>query len=947
MQTSKGQNKREERILVLAPTGRDGELTARFLGEAGLTFRICGSLGELCREISTDAGAVFLTGEALEAETVSILTYTLHRQPPWSDIPIIVLTSGGGENPANADTLAELSEAGNVTLIERPVRLMTLSSAIKSALRARRKQYEARDFLLAEIESKEELRRSEEQLRDARHRLESTLTAAEIGTWTWDCVNNKVFADKNLARMFSVSDEDADGGALEKYLQAIHPEDLRRVSNIIEKAVEDGGPEFQAEYRLISPKGAICWVIARGIVERDSEGRAASLPGVVVDITERRQIEEALRESDARLRLAIDISRTSTFDIDLQTDEVQTDDIGREIYGWSAGTPLTFSQVQSHFHPDDREEVIRRVSDALAPSGSDEFEVEQRIIRTDGKTRWIRVRGRAFFAGEGEHRAAVRCLGTYIDITESKQAEEALRESEERYRNLFNSIDEGFCVIEVMFDENDKAVDYRFLEINPTFEQQTGLKNALGRRMRELAPNHEEYWFETYGKVVLTGEAIRFESGAQALNRWFDFYAFRIGNFESRKVAVLFKDITERKREEEEREGLLKSAQEARRTAEEASRLKDEFLAIVSHELRTPLNSILGWTQMFRRQPLNKTIIERAFETIERNARSQNQLIEDLLDVSRIISGKVRLDIQPVKLTKIIEAALDSVRPAADAREIILQTMLDEKIEPVSGDPDRLQQIIWNLLSNAIKFTPPGGKVEVRLEQENSHVEVIVADNGKGIERDFLPFVFDRFRQADSSSKRQYGGLGLGLSIVRQLTELHGGSVAVFSGGEGKGATFTVILPLTGISRQKEYQKTSPAGKNGFSGNAPNLAGTRVLLVDDDEDTRILLSMLLEQSSAAVKSAASVSEALQFLETEVFDLLISDIEMPHQDGYDLIKFVREMPQKRNIPAIAVTAYARNEDRLRAIASGYDMHVPKPVESGELLTIIKSLVEGKS
>ncbi|HEX9960685.1 MAG TPA: PAS domain-containing protein [Pyrinomonadaceae bacterium] len=946
MQASKKQNKREERILVLAPTGRDAELTARFLGEAGLTSKICGSLGELCREISENAGAVFLTGEALEPENVSILTFTLHNQPPWSDIPIIVLTSGGGENPANADTLAELSEAGNVTLIERPVRLMTLGSAIKSALRARRKQYEARDFLLAEIESKEELRRSEEQLRDARHRLESTLAAAEVGTWTWDCVNNKLFADKNLARMFSVSDEDASGGALEKYLQAVHPEDLERVGQILEKAIQHG-TEFQAEYRLVSPDGEICWVIARGIVERDSEGRAVSLPGVVVDITERRQIEEALRESDARLRLAIDISRTSTFDIDLQTDEVQTDAIGREIYGWSADMPLTFSRVQSHFHPDDREEVSRRVSDALAPTGSDEFEVEQRIIRTDGRTRWIRVRGRAFFSGEGEQRAAVRCLGTYIDITDSKRAEEALRESEERYRNLFNSIDEGFCVIEVIFDENDKAVDYRFLEVNPTFQQQTGLENALGRRMRELAPDHEEYWFETYGKVALTGEAIRFESGAKALNRWFDFYAFRIGNSASRKVAVLFKDITERKREEAERESLLKSAQQARRTAEEASRLKDEFLAIVSHELRTPLNSILGWTQMFRRQPFDNAIIERAFETIERNARAQNQLIEDLLDVSRIISGKVRLDIQPVKLTKVIEAALDSVRPAADAREISLQTTLDENIEPVSGDPDRLQQIIWNLLSNAIKFTPKGGKVEMRLEQKNSHVEIIVADTGRGIEKDFLPFVFDRFRQADSSSKRQYGGLGLGLSIVRQLAELHGGSVAVFSEGEGKGATFTVVLPRTGSIRQPEYQKTPHADKNGFSNGAMNLAGTKVLLVDDDEDTRILLSMLLEQSSAAVKAAASVSEALSFLETDAFDLLISDIEMPQQDGYDLIKFVRAMPQKRNLPAIAVTAYARNEDRLRAIAAGYDMHVSKPVESGELLTIIESLVRRKS
>lgn len=336
--------------------------------------------------------------------------------------------------------------------------------------------------------------------------------------------------------------------------------------------------------------------------------------------------------------------------------------------------------------------------------------------------------------------------------------------------------------------------------------------------------------------------------------------------------------------------------------------------------------------------------IEKAFSTIERNARSQGQLIEDLLDVSRIISGKVRLDIQPVVLTKIIEAAFDSIKPAADAKNISLQKILGTQTTAITGDSERLQQIVWNLLSNAIKFTPRNGRVQVKLEQTESYIEIIVTDTGKGIAPNFLPFVFDRFRQADSSSKREFGGLGLGLSIVRHLTELHGGTVEVFSEGEDTGTTFTIKLPRNGNVQNDEKQYQPPTAQNAVSENIPTLSGIKALIVDDDEDARILLALVLEQSEARVTAVSSVSKAIEYLKNETFDLLISDIEMPLQDGYDLIQIIRATPQNKTLPAIAVTAYARAEDRIRSIAAGFDSHISKPVEPQALLKAVATLVD---
>ncbi|GAX43144.1 two-component hybrid sensor and regulator [Tolypothrix sp. NIES-4075] len=399
-----------------------------------------------------------------------------------------------------------------------------------------------------------------------------------------------------------------------------------------------------------------------------------------------------------------------------------------------------------------------------------------------------------------------------------------------------------------------------------------------------------------------------------------------------------------------ERASLIASLQQQTEQLTEANRMKDEFLAILSHELRSPLNAILGWAQMLRSpRKLTETQTAKALETIERNARAQTQLIEDLLDISRMIRGKLRLNVRSCDLVPIIESALDSVGLAADAKEIHIETSINRNTELILGDSGRLQQIIWNLLSNAIKFTPQGGRVQVNLQRINSHVEITVSDTGIGIKPEFIPYVFDRFRQADSSSTRSHGGLGLGLSIVRHLVELHGGTVYVESAGVGKGAKFTVQLPLLNAKLgQTNTQNNTPAPPLSPSlplPLSPSLRGVRVLVVDDEVDIRDFITTVLEQCAAEVQAVASVQEALEIITHSQPDVLISDIGMPEEDGYSLIRKVRSQPPDKggNIPAAALTAYARAEDRMRAIQSGYQLHLPKPVEPAELATVVASLV----
>lgn len=413
-------------------------------------------------------------------------------------------------------------------------------------------------------------------------------------------------------------------------------------------------------------------------------------------------------------------------------------------------------------------------------------------------------------------------------------------------------------------------------------------------------------------------------------------------------ASKIARDISLQKQAQRDMQRAKEAADHARAEAERVSLMKDEFLATLSHELRTPLNAILGWAQILHAHTSANETVAEGLAVIERNARVQAQLIEDLLDMSRITSGKLRLDVQSVDLQEVISAAVASVRHAADAKEIRIQTVLDPLAGAVRGDPARLQQCLWNLLSNAIKFTPKRGKVQVTLERVNSHVEVCVADNGQGIRPEFLPHLFERFRQADSSASRRHGGLGLGLSIVKHLIELHGGSVRVKSAGEGQGATFCIELPVAVVQRpQTGPSRLAPPDDPANSmrpSDLPSLAGITVLAVDDEPDSRGLVRHVLEACGATVLVAASAGEAIDVLSKQRPDVILSDIGMPVQDGYEFIRKVRALPHESGgrTPAAALTAFARSEDRMRALRAGYQTHVAKPVDPAELAAVVASL-----
>lgn len=418
------------------------------------------------------------------------------------------------------------------------------------------------------------------------------------------------------------------------------------------------------------------------------------------------------------------------------------------------------------------------------------------------------------------------------------------------------------------------------------------------------------------------------------------------------QIERLHREIRRREEAERERESLLEQERAARADAEEASRLKDEFLATVSHELRTPLNAIKGWVHLLRSRPPDTELLARGLGIIEKNVDLQTQLVEDLLDVSRIITGRIRLLVQPVDLADVVRDSVEAVRPAAEAKGIRLQVVTESSGCTIHGDKDRLVQVIWNLLSNSVKFTPKGGRIQVLLRRVNSHVEIVVSDTGEGISADVLPYVFDRFRQADASTTRRHGGLGLGLAIVRHLVELHGGLVLAESPGAGRGATFTVSLPVPLFERpgavlagaQGPEVQTVTAG---VRAEAPevSLAGLRVLLVEDHEDSRQLLRTILEEAGAAVTAVAGAAEALEAFESERPDAMVSDIEMPGEDGYTLVRKVRDLEKREETPrtpAVAVTAYASGEHRLRALRAGFQSFVPKPVHPTELLTVVASI-----
>lgn len=724
---------------------------------------------------------------------------------------------------------------------------------------------------------------------------------------------------------------------------------------------------------------------------------AAVFVSVVLDITQRKKAEDALRRSEQELRTLADSMPQLSWMADAdghvfwynQRWYEYTGTCLEDMQGWG---------WQSVHDPEILPRVVECWKYSLATS--EPFEMEFPLRGADGMFRWFLTRVHPLRNTEGR---VLRWFGTNTDVDQVKRIHQSL-EDETRILELLNrtgtilssnldletlvqSVTDaatqlsganfGAFFYNITNAEGESLLLYtlsgapreafekfglpRNTEVfNPTFRGERAVRSAditKDPRYGKMAPHHGmppgHLPVCSYLAVPVTSRSGEVIGGLFFGHHEPNMFSARherviVGMAAQAAIAIDNARLYETAQlAAADRERLLESERAARLEVERSSEMKDEFLANLSHELRTPLSAILGWTQVLRMRTTENADLQQGLETIERNARVQTQLIEDLLDTSRITSGKVRLDIQPVDPITFIEAAIETVRPAANAKGIRLEKLLDPTAGPISGDPSRLQQVVWNLLTNAIKFTPKNGKVQILVERVNSHIEISVADTGIGIKPEFLTYVFERFRQADSTSTRKYGGLGLGLSIVKHLVELHGGSVYAKSEGQGRGATFAVHLPVTVVHRNIDlgnrlHPKTPRLAALDI--NHTDLSGLKILVVDDEPDARTLIKRVLSDCEAEIVTAGDAAQALELVEAERPDLLISDIGMPDVDGYELLKRVRALGKSRGgrIPAIALTAFARSEDRTRALRAGFLIHLSKPVEPHELVATVATV-----
>ncbi|BBD60552.1 multi-sensor hybrid histidine kinase [Nostoc sp. HK-01] len=655
---------------------------------------------------------------------------------------------------------------------------------------------------------------------------------------------------------------------------------------------------------------------------------------LVDDFSYCKQAEDTLRQSEERLRIAQQAANAGVWDWDITTNQVTWSIEYYRLYGLDpANTQASYQNWLLSIIEPDRDRTDQAARQALAHRT--DLNAEFRILHPTQGERWLTAIGQTFY---DDNNQPIRMTGIALDITERKLSEAALLESEKRYRYLAESIPQLVWTADtkgVLIDVNQRWCSFTGLTL--TQAQTEGWQAVVHP---DDAPRLGENWAVAQQDGTYYQAEGRMRR-ADGMYRWHLHQAVPLKN-ERGQVIKWFgtaTDIEDQKQLEQQRIQLLQQEQAAREQAETTNRIKDEFLAVLSHELRTPLNPILGWAQLLQSQKLDPAKTREALKTIERNAKLQAQLIEDLLDVSRILQGNLSLNVSPVDLTLVIKGAVETVRLAAQAKSITIKTILTSNVGQVAGDSTRLQQVVWNLLSNALKFTQLGGLVEVRLECFDSVAQITVSDNGKGISPEFLPFIFDYFRQADSATTRKFGGLGLGLAIVRHLIELHGGTVQAQSLGEGLGAIFTVRLPLMPVQSQinQHSQQVKPV---------LNLNGIKVLVVDDDFDNCEFVTFVLEQEGANVVMASSAKEALTVLSHFPADILLSDIGMPQVDGYMLMQQVKNLPpaQGGNIKAIALSAYAGEINEKQAINAGFHRHISKPVEPEELITAIVELVD---
>lgn len=721
-------------------------------------------------------------------------------------------------------------------------------------------------------------------------------------------------------------------------LRLVHPEDQAKVDQANQTAIAERRG-FELEHRLREPNDQTWrWVLVRGKVLTDSAGNPTRMVGVSIDISDRKQAEEALCQSQAIVaRQLLEIEAIydtapiglAVLDLDLRFQRINQQ--LAEINGLSVEDHL--GRTMREMVPDlaeAAETLFYRVVETGAPLLN--LEISGKTQAQPGVWRtWLE----SWFPLQDANGRVIGVNVVVQEITDRKRTEAALRESEEHLRYTVELNPQVPWTANP--DGKITGFSQRWLELTGLTQEQAIDAGWMQAPHPDDVPAMVAAWMHS----IQTGAPYDIEHRiklADGSYRWMRSRALPRRNEQGEIIRWYgtSEDIDDRKQAEIERDRLLQCEQAARAEAERANCMKDEFLAILSHELRSPLNPILGWAKLMQTRKFDATKTAEALATIERNARLQTQLIDDLLDVAKILRGKLSLNVAPVSLAFVIEAAIDTVRTAAIAKSIFLHPVLPN-LGQVSGDAARLQQIFWNLLSNAVKFTPHQGRVDICLNQVGNQAQVTISDTGKGINPDFLPHIFESFRQEDASTTRKYGGLGLGLAIVRSLVEAHGGTIWAESLGEGQGATFTVQLPLltTEFANNQSDQQSAPEA---------DLTGIRVLTVDDDLDARELLTAVLTQSGAEVLAVAAAAEALAALESFQPDIFISDIGMPDIDGYALIQAIRAIPaaQSKHLPAIALTAYARNEDQQQALKAGFQRHLSKPIHPDELVRVVSTL-----
>jgi len=780
----------------------------------------------------------------------------------------------------------------------------------------------------------------ESQLRESQHYNQQIAEAVPGILFVHDLVHQRnVYTNRQIADLLGYTSEQVWAMGENAIATLVHPDDVERVLAYFEAfRLAPDQAVLGIEYRVRHSNGEWRWFYTQSVVfNRTPEGTPCQVLGVCLDVSDRKQSEAALQASEERYRHLAEANPQIVWTTDDQGVITYFNPYWYDYTGLGEAESLGF-QGSNVVHPEDRDRILQEWLAAVETG--ENYSVETRLRRWDGVYRWFLCRGLPVYHAEGH---IVSWVGTTTDIDDQKRIQEQLRQNEERLRLALDAGHMGAW--EWNLETNVQRWDVNQYRLFGVEKDKTEL--TAETFFQFIHPDDSSRTQQLTEQVLEQGGSFHTEFRIRHVDgsiRWLSSQGTVLQDANQkpvRMIGVNF-DITERKQAEAEREHLLASERRARETAETANRIKDEFLAVLSHELRSPLNPILGWSKLLQNGDLNPQMTARALETIERNARLQTQLIDDLLDVSRILRGKMALNICSVNLVTVLESALETVRLAAAAKQIQIQTAIDLPENKVSGDATRLQQIVWNLLSNAVKFTPINGRIEVRLEAVGTYAYIQVKDTGKGINPDFLPYVFDYFRQEDGTTTRKFGGLGLGLAIVRHLTELHGGTVQVESAGEGQGATFTIRLPLLTATRTTDEVPPQSA-------QVVDLRQLQILVVDDDEDMRTLTQVLLEQEGAQVITVASAAEGLRHFDQQRPDLLISDIGMPDMDGYRLMQQIRRRSPEQGglVPAIALTAYAGEADQRQALKAGFHKHLSKPIDPSRLVNAVAELIQQAS